>query len=168
MQPECKFKKCERPSRARGFCTLHYRRIIKFGDPSITSLTQHHDCDSPEYNSWEGMHSRCNDKKKWNYHRYGGRGITVCKRWNSYKNFIADMGRRPSKNHTLDRENNSLGYYPSNCRWATKIEQQNNMRNNRMCKINGKKMTVAQAARELGISYMKVWHKVNNSQPLEA
>lgn len=79
----------------------------------------------PGYVAWSSMWSRCTNPKSDSYRRYGARGITVCARWRSYKNFIADMGPRP-EGKTLDRIDNDGNYEPSNCRWATLSEQQKN------------------------------------------
>ena len=78
------------------------------------------------YESWSGMKQRCLNPKDAAYHRYGGRGITVCEAWLSYNNFIRDMGPRPSTKHSIDRIDNDKGYYPENCRWATWEQQQEN------------------------------------------
>lgn len=83
---------------------------------------------TPEYATWASMHKRCRIKTNPSYHHYGGRGITVCERWNVYENFLADMGRRPSPRHSIDRVNNDGNYEPGNCRWATGSEQINNRR----------------------------------------
>ncbi len=79
---------------------------------------------SSEYISWWEMKRRCYQRHRHNYLYYGGRGIRVCKRWlNSFKNFLDDMGRKPSRLYTLDRINNSGNYTPANCKWADKKEQ---------------------------------------------
>ncbi len=85
--------------------------------------------DIPEYRVWAAMKRRCQNPnvKAWKY--YGARGISVCDRWkNSYHNFIADMGHRPSKEYSIDRINNDGNYEPSNCRWATAKQQAANKR----------------------------------------
>jgi hypothetical protein len=82
---------------------------------------------TPEYRSWQMMKNRCYNPKARDYRYYGERGITVCKKWReSFACFLADMGRRPSPAHTLDRKNPARGYMPSNCRWATREEQARN------------------------------------------
>lgn len=83
---------------------------------------------TPEYATWLSMHERCRSPKSQKWTNYGARGIVVCQRWTSYENFLADMGRRPSKAHSLDRVDNDGNYEPSNCRWATKKEQVDNRR----------------------------------------
>jgi len=82
-----------------------------------------------EYRTWKRMRNRCNNKKTPVYPHYGGRGITICDRWTeSFENFLADMGMRPSPKHSLDRIDVNGNYEPSNCRWATMPVQCSNRR----------------------------------------
>ncbi len=82
---------------------------------------------TPEYRSWQMMKNRCHNPKARDYAYYGGRGISVCKRWReSFVNFLADMGRKPTPEHTLDRKRTAGNYTPGNCRWATREEQSRN------------------------------------------
>jgi hypothetical protein len=97
------------------------------------------------------MRDRCNNPNGTHFHNYGGRGIRVCKRWDSFICFARDMGARP-KGKVLERTNNSRGYSPRNCRWATVAEQNRNKRNNIWVKVNGKRMVLSDAAKMLGVS----------------
>jgi hypothetical protein len=91
-----------------------------------------------EYNIWASMIQRCENPKNAAFPDYGGRGIAVCERWrHDYTVFLADMGTRPSPRHTIERKNNSLGYSPENCIWATFREQQRNRRSNHWITFNG-------------------------------
>lgn len=106
---------------------------------------------TPEYRSWRAMRARCSNPKLKEYPHYGGRGITVCERWQSYENFLADMGRRPSLHHTIDRIDVHQGYFKENCRWSTAKEQQNNRSNNVLIMINGTTKTMSEWAQRYNI-----------------
>ena len=116
---------------------------------------------SPEYAVWCSMHRRCRDKNCESYKNYGARGIMVCERWDKFENFILDMGRRPGK-LTLERKNNSLGYFPENCCWATSKVQGNNRRTNRLVEFNGKFKTITQWAQEIGLSSNALWKRIKS------
>lgn len=81
----------------------------------------------PSYPSWANMLQRCTNPNDPAYRHYGGRGITVCERWQSFENFLADMGERP-EGLTLDRTDNEGNYEPGNCKWATRAQQSANRR----------------------------------------
>lgn len=107
---------------------------------------------TPEWKVWTACRNRCENKNRPDYPFYGGRGIKVCARWcESYENFLADMGRRPSAGHSLGRVNNDGDYSPENCRWETRIQQHNNKRNNRFIEFNGMRLTLAQWGRHFGV-----------------
>lgn len=89
----------------------------------------HYQSRTPEYSAWSHMVQRCTNPSSKSYKHYGARGITVCERWRtSFVDFLADMGKRPTNEHSLDRIDNDQGYEPGNCRWATIHTQNTNKR----------------------------------------
>lgn len=115
-----------------------------------------------EYITWHSMIQRCTNKNHPSYHLYGGRGISVCNDWRiSYESFLSDMGRRPSKNYSLDRINNDIGYEKNNCRWVTRTDQNNNKRNNRRVVFRGVEMTCAELAEKINIPYRTILNWAN-------
>jgi hypothetical protein len=106
------------------------------------------------YNIWIAMRDRCTKPQNISYHRYGGRGITVCDRWmTSFEAFLEDMGERPGPTYTLDRIANDEGYTPSNTRWSTRTEQARNRRSTIMVTVDGITLPLAAYAEQIGISY---------------
>lgn len=90
---------------------------------------------TPEYAVWKMMRQRCLNPRAKKFSDYGARGIRVCDRWASFENFIADMGPRPGRGFSLERENNDGDYEPTNCKWATPTEQANNRRKRRAYRL---------------------------------
>lgn len=107
---------------------------------------------NPSYSSWKNMRLRCSDPNHASFQRYGAKGITVCERWSSFKNFLEDMGSRP-EGMSLDRIRNDEGYSPENCRWATRSEQQLNKNNTIRIDFDGKCLTLIELADAIGVSY---------------
>lgn len=108
------------------------------------------------------MVGRCrNPNDRW----YGARGIAVCERWLNPENFLADMGERPSLQHTIDRIDNTRGYEPGNCRWATKKEQSRNRASNHFLTIDGETLTVAEWAERYGLKYGTVQDRLRRGWP---
>lgn len=105
-----------------------------------------------EYQCWVAMKQRVFNKNHVGYKNYGGRGIAICERWlNSFEDFIADMGRRPTPKHSIERVENDGNYEPSNCVWGTKAEQINNTRSNNRVTVGSVTLTVSQWAKRSGL-----------------
>lgn len=158
MSRICSIDGCNGAHLARGFCCKHYNRFIAHGDPNYTKVLRNGSKkDFPaEYRILTGIKDRCLNKKSKYYSRYGGKGIKICDRWlGKYgaTNFIKDMGPRPSKEHSIERIDNNGDYCPENCKWGNWYEQENNRGVNKYYEYRGKRMTLPQWARELGISY---------------
>jgi len=107
-----------------------------------------------EYEIWLQMRYRCYKPQNKDYHRYGGRGITVCDRWRfDFGAFLADMGARPTRKHSIDRIDNDGNYEPSNCRWATPQQQADNTpKKGRFLTLAEETLNQTEWARKLGIS----------------
>lgn len=122
-----------------------------------TPYIKHGMTTSSEYRSWRGMMKRC----VWpglatrpdhpDYQNYRAKGISVCERWRNFSNFLADMGTKPSPQHTIERNNGTGNYEPGNCRWATKAEQNRNHPRNRRIEFQGESLLLSEWAKRLGI-----------------
>jgi hypothetical protein len=109
---------------------------------------------TPEYRAYQGMKKRCYNPKARGFPEYGGRGIAVCDWWlDSFDHFLADVGHRPSPDHSIERIDNNGDYEPGNVRWATKPEQMRNRRSARMVEYDGAQMSLAEAAERAGVPY---------------
>lgn len=116
---------------------------------------------SPTFSSWRSMIARCTQPSKPAFSYYRSNNITVCDEWKSFENFLADMGVRPSLDHSIDRHPNKMGNYePGNCRWATKQEQANNRITNRLFTYRGREITFAELVRETGMSKDLLRHRI--------
>ncbi len=121
--------------------------VCKNGRKETHGLSQ-----SPEYKIWSCIYTRCFNKRFRAFHRYGGRGITMCDRWRTFTNFLEDMGPRPSPDHSIDRfPNNDGNYEPGNCRWATQTEQANNRHSSHFLECDGERHTMSEWSRIVGV-----------------
>lgn len=121
-----------------------------------------------EYNAWANMLQRCGNPNHPDYQEYGGRGIYVCDRWReSFETFYADMGPRPSDQHTLERQDVNAGYYPGNCLWATWDVQGSNKRNSVFYTVDGETYTQSQLARKVGMSVQTLAARLKSGLSVE-
>lgn len=116
---------------------------------------------TPQYRVWRTMWTRCANPNSKSYEHYGARGIKVCERWQSFENFYADMGDKPSPLHSLERIKNDEGYSPENCKWATKAEQVANKRNNRHLTVEGVTLTITEWARRVGCTQVALANRID-------
>lgn len=127
----------------------------------LRGVARHGMSKSPEWGVWKGMRRRCSNPKDPRFVDYGGRGIRVCDRWQSFDNFIADMGRRPAAGFDIDRTNNNGDYEPSNCRWVPRAVNLRNTRRNRRLTFRGETMTAAEWAKRLGLHTATLYSRLD-------
>lgn len=123
------------------------------GNTRSCGCLMHGISNTAEYQSWAHMRRRCGNPRNNSFHNYGGRGITVCERWQVFENFLADMGARPSALHSIDRIDVNGNYEPGNCRWATAVEQNSNTRRSHFITANGLTKTLAEWSRSSGLGH---------------
>lgn len=122
---------------------------------------------APEYRVRSMMIQRCTNPKREAFKNYGARGISVCPRWlESFSAFYEDVGPRPTSSHTLERIDNNVGYEPGNVCWATRSEQNNNSSHNRWVEFNGKRQTMTQWSKEVGIPLETLRYRLDRAWPL--
>lgn len=161
-------------------CTCLCGKVVKISSQSLTSKNtkscgclqkevmaklcyKHGGNGTPEFASWQAMLARCRSKR----HTYGGRGIKVCDKWeHSFENFLADMGKKPTLEHSIDRIDSNGDYTPENCRWATRIEQNNNTNRNVKVTYLDKTFSLSQWAKYLGINERTLRNRFNRGSPL--
>lgn len=117
---------------------------------------------SRAYAAWREMRRRCMRPRNKSYKHYGGRGIQICERWQSFEHFLSDMGEPPSAKHTLDRYPNNNGHYePGNCRWATWAEQARNRRSTVLVTLEGRTQCLQDWCAEMRLPYDTVKTRLN-------
>ena len=140
-------------------CGCLARGINSRGNPNLTRKTHGerrgpNGKPTPEYVAWMHLIDRCNNPRNRAYANYGGRGIRVWPAWvESYEAFLADMGRKPTSAHSLDRIDVNGGYEPTNCHWATRTQQSQNARSNRVVSLRGRTICLSEACRQVGLPY---------------
>lgn len=123
---------------------------------------------TPLYRVWRGMIQRCEDAKHPSFPDYGGRGITICAKWrNSFEAFARDMAPGYRAGLSIDRIDNSLGYFPGNCRWATPTQQNRNRRFNRLITFRGETRCLTEWAELIGVKPTTLSQRLNRGWPLE-
>ena len=130
-------------------CSLVSGKSVSCGCKRKMAAVTHGMSNSREYAIWHDMHRRCSDKKNKSFPFYGGRGITVCDRWNKFENFILDLGF--ANGQTLERSNNDIGYCPENCLWASRLEQSRNRRSSHIIEFEGESLCISAWAERVGL-----------------
>lgn len=129
---------------------------------AVARFTTHGRAGTPLFRVWASMLARCYNPTSCNYKRYGGRGIKVCQRWrDSFADFLADMGERPSDDHSIERKDNGGNYCQENCVWATQKEQSRNTRRNHFLTIDGVTKIIQDWSLESGVCQSVICNRVN-------
>ncbi len=136
-------------------------------DEELTNRnTTHGYCGTRTYRIWQAMRSRCRYPSQVGYKNYGGKGITWCERWDSFENFLADMGECPPR-LSIHRLDNDKGYEPGNCIWATRKEQARKTSQNSIHTFNGITACVAELCERFGANYRRVKCRLQRGWPIE-
>lgn len=123
---------------------------------------------SVEWDTWNSIKQRCKEGNKGSYKFRHYKGINVCARWlASFEFFLFDMGRRPSKLHSIERKDSTGDYTPDNCKWATRQEQASNKRSNVYVPFNGERLCIAEWSRKTGINASLIRRRIREGWPVE-
>jgi len=122
---------------------------------------------SSTYHSWDSMIQRCTNPNNQAFSYYGARGITVCERWKSFVNFLADMGEKPP-GLTLERKDNAKGYEMDNCKWASRADQMRNTRRTRIVTVAGVTGCIADLIKHFAVPGCRVRSRLSIGWPVEA
>ena len=139
---------------------------LRSGGKKSCGCLRHGRSRTAAYRVWAKMKERCSNPRHPHFHRYGGRGISVCDRWGSFELFYADMGD-PPVGHQLDRRENDRGYSPDNCRWVTCQANNRNKSTNKWVTWDGQTKTVAEWSDVTGIPYMTLAARIRNGWDLD-
>jgi hypothetical protein len=131
-------------------------------------LKKHGMTGTPTYKTWVNIKTRCQNEDNPAFDKYGAKGVTLCRRWQCFENFLADMGERPGPGYSIERRKNAKGYTPSNCRWIPKGEQARNKTTNHRITVNGETKLLADWARILGCPHTTLLTRLRNGWSEEA
>lgn len=159
-EPVCTVGDCADAVFGKGLCQKHYTRMRRYGDTSVNKRAgDDQRSRTPEYRAWRCMLGRCYNPTVKSWPQYGGRGIGVCEAWRaSFQAFLADMGPKPTPQHTLDRINGDGQYEPGNVRWATQTEQARN----RSISLTIDGVPLVEACRAAGIPYKTAFKRLRD------
>lgn len=139
-------------TRVRKFCTWQCAAAVNAGRANLQHGSCRRSAQAPEWIAWRAIRARCLNTTHPAYPGYGGRGVTICDAWrDSFERFLADVGKRPSAEHSIDRVDNNLGYTPGNVVWSTRTEQGRNKRNNRLLTLGDTTRCLSEWSDVLGI-----------------
>jgi hypothetical protein len=146
--------------------SVNQGRTVSCGCVKLQNTTKHGKFGTRIYSIWSQMKDRCFNPKNIAWHRYGGRGITVCERWLKFENFYEDVGD-PPPGKKLDRKNNDGNYEPGNWKWSTDQEQASNRSTNRWLTFDNRTQTMMQWAIERKMSYAILQRRLKQGMSVE-